>query len=109
LFIPDPVPTTGGVLILRALWQVFIVGCVGGAGGDLLTLAESLKKTAPGYVSVKRTVLGSLILAGLGGFVALLYGSPMNGILAFHLGASAPLIVKSASSAVPRLSSPRID
>lgn len=75
---------------------------MGGIAGDLLGFAEGRKERLPEYYRKVRYYAGAFILAGVGGVVTTLYGGPMNAILAFHLGASAPLIVKSATSSIPR-------
>jgi hypothetical protein len=81
------------------------------AGGSLaialLNLAEALnlpKDRRPDFRDVGYWVQGAIYTA-LGGFVAYVYdasGYDIKPVLALQVGASAPLILRAAASAIPR-------
>lgn len=107
MFSPDPGSPTP--LVLYGFWRIFWVGFGGGIIGDVLGFADLRTRALPDYYKRVRYWASAVILAAAGGFVATLYGTTMNGILAMHLGASAPLIIQSFTSSIPRIGGQKID
>ncbi|MNK36482.1 hypothetical protein D3C87_550330 [compost metagenome] len=89
---------------LQTIWAVFLVG---GAGGIALELLHwyALRRDArlPAYAASPIYWFITLAMAIFGGIVALLYfGSRADGIVAFHVGASAPLLLQKLTSTIAR-------
>lgn len=96
-------------MILQGFWPVFLVGCLGGALGDVLGIVEARKTGAPSYLRSFFYWVCLVLLALIGGGLTALYGvDNVKAVLAVNIGASAPLIIKSLASAAPRLQKPRI-
>lgn len=98
-------------IFLHGFWAVFGVGCCGGAVGNLLNILEvGLTGVLPQYAKRPSFWFSLLVLAAIGGGLTVLYGyDEVQGVLALNIGASAPLILKSLASAVPKLEKPRVD
>jgi len=100
------------MLALHSAWTVFLVGFCGGFIGDILGLYE-LRHTDPSnlpkYLTSKFYWLMNIVMASLGGGLALLYGfTDVNAILVVNIGASAPLIIKSLAANAPRIQPPKV-
>jgi hypothetical protein len=105
----SPDPNSPVPLVLIGFWRIFAGGFLGGIAGDLLGFADRRRERMPDYYKKSSYWLGAFTLAFFGGLLATFYGSPMNALLALNIGASAPLIIKSASTSVPRIRGSRID
>ncbi|MEG1422096.1 MAG: hypothetical protein RSA95_14420 [Citrobacter sp.] len=85
---------------LQTLWAVFLVGSVGGFALELLhwyTLRR--ENRLPAYATSPIYWCITLAMIVLGGVVAVLYfGARADGIVAFHVGASAPLLLQKLTS-----------
>ncbi|WP_457662939.1 hypothetical protein [Sinorhizobium medicae] len=91
-------------MVVEGAWAVFGVGCVGGVIAELLHWwnlreAEQLPayRTSPFYWGI------TIAMIAAGGFVAWLYFSlRAEGIIAFHVGVSTPLILQKLVTSVPQ-------
>jgi len=97
---------------LHSAWTVFVVGFLGGFLGDILGLWE-LRHTDPAslptYLRSKFYWAMNIVMASIGGGLALLYGfKDVNALLVVNIGASAPLIIKSLATNAPRLQPPKV-
>ncbi len=98
---------------LHSAWTVFIVGFCGGFLGDILGLYE-LRQTDPAnlpkYIRSKFYWGMNILMASLGGGLALLYGfKDVNALLVVNIGASAPLIIKALATNAPRIQPPKVN
>ena len=88
---------------LSNFWQVFLVGCFGGALAELIKwygMRES--PNLPSYVKSLRYWLITASVVLCGGVLATLYGTTsVNALLAVNIGASAPLIISSLARSQP--------
>lgn len=89
-------------MTLTTVWQVFLAGL---AGGILLELVHwySIRKDGkwPDYGSSPQYWVLSMIMAVAGGGLAVLYfGGRAEGIVALHVGLSAPLILQKLTTTV---------
>jgi len=93
-------------MLLDGFLPVFMVGFLGGIGGEVLRW-YNLRKLPPDklpiYLKSPFYWIVSFSMAVLGGLLAVLYKiNGMNAILAFHIGLSAPLILQRLTSNVPK-------
>lgn len=95
-------------LVLHSPWQIFAVGCVGGFAGDAAAIWGARLSRPPDYVRSPYFWLCAIGMAIVGGGLAVLYGYPREAILVVNIGASAPLLMQSLASGVPRRREPRI-
>jgi len=101
------------MLALHSSWTVFIVGFCGGFLGEILGLYE-LRHTDPAslpkYLTSVFYWVMNILMASIGGGLALLYGfKDVNALLVVNIGASAPLIIKSLATNAPRLQPPKVN
>jgi len=101
------------MLALHGAFTVFVVGFAGGFLAEILALHE-LRHTAPSslptYIKSKFYWVMNIIMACLGGGLALLYGfKEVNALLVVNIGASAPLIIKSLATNAPRIQPTKVD
>src|SRR5437016_290847 len=101
------------MLVLHGVVAVFLVGTAGGFLGEVLNLYE-LRRTDPAdlpkYLKSKFYWGMNIIMAAIGGGLALLYGfKESNAMLVVNIGISAPLIIKSLAGNVPPITKPRVD
>jgi hypothetical protein len=92
----------GNAMTLNSAMQVFLVGFLGGV---LLEIVHwyAVRKDGrlPDYAGNVQYWLASLVMALAGGGLAVLYfGSRAEGIVALHVGLSAPLILQKLSTTV---------
>ena len=88
---------------LASMWAVFGVGVLGGISVEVLHW-QSLRRQGvlPQYAKSVFYWMITAAMAIIGGVVAMLYfGSNAEGILAFHIGASAPLILQKMVTSLP--------
>lgn len=91
-------------MVVEGAWAVFGVGCAGGVIAELLHWwnlreAELLPayRMSPFYWGI------TVAMIAAGGFVAWLYfGLRAEGIIAFHVGVSTPLILQKLVTSVPQ-------
>lgn len=101
-------------MILTNGWFIFSVGFAGGIAVELIywfdffqSIVRPASPATPiiprieGFVWIIYAVL-TILVASLGGLLALLYGIT-QGIVAFHIGASGPLIIRTFAKTIPRL------
>ena len=93
-------------MTLNGTLDVFIIGFLGGCAGELLGwyhLRLRSPEKLPRYLKSWFYWIVSLLMACMGGFLAVLYGtSEVNAILAFHIGISAPIVIQKFASAFPK-------
>jgi hypothetical protein len=87
--------------------SVLILAAVGAIAVNLLTLAEAHSLPPEDRPNLKAPLywLSYAIFGALGAFVAYVYlasGFDIKPLLAVHLGASSPLIIRAMASAVPK-------
>jgi hypothetical protein len=87
---------------LTTIWQVFLTGL---AGGFLLELMHwyTIRKSGrwPAYGKRPEYWILSALMAVAGGGIAVLYfGARAEGIVALHVGVSAPLILQKFSTTI---------
>ena len=87
---------------LTTVWQVFLTGL---AGGCLLELVHwyAIRKNGrwPAYAARPQYWIVSALMAVAGGGLAVLYfGGRADGIVALHIGLSAPLILQKLSTTI---------
>ena len=101
------------MLALHSSWTVFIVGFAGGFLADLLALYELRHidpASLPTYIKSKFYWVMNIVMACLGGGLALLYGfKDVNALLVVNIGASAPLIIKSLATNAPRIQPTKVN
>lgn len=97
-------------------WEVFTFGCVGGVAAEILKwwkIRDELeRKRLPNWSkSIPYWIVTSLMII-LGGGVVIIYvrsGAVLNPFLAFHIGATAPLIISGIMREVPSIPPGKID
>jgi hypothetical protein len=91
-------------MVVEGEWAVFGIGCGGGAIAELLhwwNLREAEQLPAYRTSLFYWGITAAMILAG--GFIAWLYfGARAEGIIAFHVGVSTPLILQKLVTSVPQ-------
>ncbi|ESX03896.1 hypothetical protein X769_15520 [Mesorhizobium sp. LSJC268A00] len=91
-------------MVIDGDWTVFGIGCAGGVIAELLhwwNLREAAQLPTYGSSPFYWAVTVAMTIAG--GFVAWLYfGGHAEGIIAFHVGISTPLILQKLVTSVPQ-------
>ena len=85
---------------LQTIWTVFLVGAAGGIARELLHwYALRRDERLPAYAASPVYWIITLAMVVFGGGIAVLYfGSRADGVVAFHVGASAPLLLQKLAS-----------
>ena len=85
---------------LESIYWVFGVGALGGAALELLHwYALRRDPQLPAYASSPVYWLITAAMVAVGGFAAILYfGGRANAMLAFHVGASTPLLLQKVTT-----------
>lgn len=97
-------------MILSSWWAIFLAAAAGGCLGEFLTLYEESR----GDPDKQRRRTGrywtmSVLMALLGGFVALAYGfKEIHVLAAANIGASTPVLIKSGFASFAPPSKPPI-
>ena len=88
---------------------VFLVGCAGGAISEVLHWWNLRQKpNFPKYARTPKYWILTLLMIFIGGLIAWLYfGQKAEGIVAAHIGLSAPLILQKMTVSVPDLKGAR--
>lgn len=90
-------------MVIEGGWSIFGVGCIGGIAAELLhwwNLRQ--RRRIPAYAKRLLYWLVTAIMVLMGGFVAWLYfGVQAEGIVAFHIGLSTPLLLQKLYTSVP--------
>jgi hypothetical protein len=89
---------------LHSTYTVFAIGAAGGAALEMLHwYALRRDRRLPAYATSPLYWLITLAMIALGGLIAILYfGSRAEALLAFHVGASTPLILQKLTTTVVR-------
>jgi hypothetical protein len=99
-------------MVLHGALSVFLVGFLGAFLAEFLALWELRHDPAsqPKYLKSPYYWIMNLLMACMGGGLAMLYGfKEVNAILVVNIGASAPLILKSLATNVPRIQPTKVD
>lgn len=91
-------------MTLQTIWAVFLVGAGGGIALELLHwYALRRDERLPAYAASPVYWFITLAMVIFGGAIAVLYfGERADGIVAFHVGASAPLLLQKLTSTLAR-------
>lgn len=94
---------------LTGVWAIVMVGCAGGVAAELLHWRHLYRKgRLPSYGRRPGYWVITAGFVALGGLVAWLYfGERAPGLVAFHVGASTPLLLQKLVSAVPKAAGAR--
>ena len=91
------------------IYDGFIVGVIGGVAAELLrwfNLRETLAERAPTYIKSIGYWLVTILMILLGGALVSMYiydGVQFGAILAFNVGASAPLVIAKFVDRIPEI------
>jgi hypothetical protein len=90
-------------MVVEGGMSVFLVGCAGGAISEVLHWWNLRQKSNfPKYASSPKYWILTISMILVGGLVAWLYfGQKAEGIVAAHVGLSAPLILQKMTVSVP--------
>jgi drug/metabolite transporter (DMT)-like permease len=93
---------------LSGFSQVFAAGCFGGILVEAVKLYNYREKARmPFYFKYPRYWIITFVMVLCAGAFSTFYGvGSVNGLLAVHIGASAPLIISSLAKTVPTTASP---
>ena len=90
--------------------DLWLAGLLGGCASEVLKwfrIREELHKGLPDYAKSWSYWIVTIAMAALGGILVLMYQASdevvLSHILAFNIGASAPLILEKVASGVPRI------
>jgi hypothetical protein len=97
-------------MILSSWWAIFLAAAAGGCLGEFLTLYEESRGDPDKQKRrTSRYWTMSVLMALLGGFVALAYGfKEIHVLAAANIGASAPVLIKSGFASFAPPSKPPI-
>jgi hypothetical protein len=97
------------MVTLTGVWAVVLVGCAGGIAGELLHWRHLYRKgRLPDYarrIGYWGVTFGFIALGGMAAW--LYFGERAPGLVAFHVGASTPLLLQKLVSAVPKATGAR--
>lgn len=88
------------------------LGFAGGGAAELLQWFRIRKELHRGIPDWAKSWLYWMVTAGMvgvGGLLVFVYGIKSNSILAFHVGVSAPLILKSLAEQIPQIDPGRVE
>ena len=91
---------------MEVCWQMIALGFAGGCVAEFLQwfrIRKELYMGIPDWAKSFWYWIVTIGMVGMGGLVVYLYGIESNRILAFNVGASAPLILKSLFEQVPQI------
>ncbi len=94
---------------MEMCWQPVLLGFVGGCAVEALEwfrIRKELYKGVPDWSKNFLYWVVTLVMAGLGGLLVFIYqasGVEVSPIVAFNIGASAPLILQSLIAQVPEI------
>lgn len=90
----------------------FLLGMVGGALPELYALyklREDFHKTRPGWITSKFYWAVTILMVIVGGLAVVVYlksGTPLNLVLALHVGAATPALLQGFVSSKPNIEAP---
>ncbi|WP_133126013.1 hypothetical protein [Pseudohalioglobus lutimaris] len=90
-------------MVLEGAWSVFGLGCAGGIAAEVLHW-WNLRQAEKLPIYAKKAFYWSItiVMILLGGFVSWLYfGATAEGIVAFHVGLSTPLLLQKLVASIP--------
>ncbi len=88
------------------------LGFAGGAAAELLQwfrIRKELYRGIPDWAKSWPYWVVTAAMVGVGGLLVFIYGIESNPILAFHVGVSAPLILKSLAEQIPQINPGRVE
>ena len=91
---------------MEACWQMIAWGFAGGCAAELLQwfrIRKELYRGIPDWAKSWWYWIVTIGMVGMGTLLVSMYGIESNPILAFNVGASAPLILKSLVEQVPQI------
>jgi len=93
------------------IWEGFLWGVAGGVLVELLAWYKDRRNPTAAYPWRKYWVLTILMILA-GGLLVVMYlrsGAGLNTIVCVNIGASAPLLIASLASAIPRVTPGKVD
>ena len=92
--------------------KMILLGFAGGSASELLQwfhIRKELFRGIPDWAKSWSYWMVTIAMVGVGALFVFIYGIKSNPILAFNVGASAPLILKSLVEQVPQIDPGRVE
>ncbi len=87
-------------------WKMIVWGFAGGCAAELLQwfrIRKELHRGIPDWAKSWSYWAVTIAMVGMGALLVFMYGIESNPVLAFNVGASAPLILKSLVEQAPQI------
>ena len=97
---------------MEVCWQMIVLGFVGGCAAELLQwfrIRRELYRGIPDWAKSWSYWIVTIAMVGVSALLVFMYSIKSNPILAFNVGASAPLILKSLVEQVPQIDPGRVE